>query len=34
VRVHGTTIPEQTTIFLALIWEGDAWRITQIRLLR
>jgi hypothetical protein len=34
VRVHGTTIPERTTVFLALVWEGDAWRITQIRLLR
>jgi hypothetical protein len=34
VRVRGTTIPERTTIFLALVWEGDAWRITQIRLLR
>jgi hypothetical protein len=34
VRTQGTTIPERTTIFLALVWEGDAWRITQIRLLR
>lgn len=34
VRTHGTTIPERTTIFLALVWEGNSWRITQIRLLR
>ncbi len=34
VRTRGTTIPERTTIFLALVWEGDTWRITQIRLLR
>jgi hypothetical protein len=34
VRTQGTTIPARTTIFLALIWEDDAWRITQIRLLR
>jgi hypothetical protein len=34
VRAQGTTIPERTTIFLALVWEGESWRITQIRLLR
>lgn len=34
VRTQGTTIPERTTIFLALVWEGNSWRITQIRLLR
>jgi hypothetical protein len=34
VRAQGTTIPERTTIFLALVWEGEAWRINQIRLLR
>lgn len=34
VRAQGTTIPERTTVFLALVWEGNAWRITQIRLLR
>lgn len=34
VRTQGATIPMRTTIFLALVWEGDAWRITQIRLLR
>lgn len=33
-KTQGTTIPEKTTIFFALVWEGDAWRITQIRLLR
>jgi hypothetical protein len=34
VRAHGTTIPLRTTIFLALVWEEEEWRITQIRLLR
>jgi hypothetical protein len=34
VRTQGTTIPIRTTVFLALVWEGNAWRITQIRLLR
>lgn len=34
VRSQGTTIPERTTVFLALVWEGENWRITQIRLLR
>lgn len=33
-RAFGTTIPERTIIFVALIWEDDDWRITQIRLLR
>jgi hypothetical protein len=32
-RARGTTIPERTTVFLALVWEEGAWRITQIRLL-
>jgi hypothetical protein len=32
-RARGTTIPERTTIFLALVWEEGGWRITQIRLL-
>jgi len=34
VRTQGTSIPEKTKVFLALVWEGNAWRITQIRLLR
>jgi len=34
VRTQGTTVPERATIFLALVWEGERWQITQIRLLR
>lgn len=33
-RTRGTTIPERSTVFLALVHENDGWRITQIRLLR
>lgn len=34
VKTQGTNIPEKTRIFLAFVWEGNTWRITQIRLLR
>jgi len=33
-RARGTTIPDQRTVFVALVGEGDEWRITDIRLLR
>jgi hypothetical protein len=33
-RADGTTIPERAVVFVAFVWEDDAWRITQIRLLR
>lgn len=34
LRVRGTTIPVRSTIFVALVREGEGWRITEIRLLR
>lgn len=34
IRARGTTIPERATLFVAFIREGDAWRITEIRLMR
>jgi hypothetical protein len=33
-RVRGTTIPERANLFVAFVREGDAWRITEIRLMR
>jgi len=33
-RSRGTTATERGVIFLALVKEGDRWRITQIRILR
>jgi hypothetical protein len=33
-RSRGTTVTERAVIFLALVKEGDNWRITQIRILR
>jgi len=33
-RVHGTTIPERTTVFVALVLEDDRWRVTQIRFVK
>lgn len=33
-RARGTTIPERATIFVAFVREGEAWRITEIRLMR
>jgi hypothetical protein len=34
MRVRGTTIPVRSNVFVALVREGDRWRITEIRLLR
>ena len=34
VRSRGTTIPEQSKLFVALVHEAGQWRITEIRLLR
>jgi hypothetical protein len=35
IRARGTTIPERYKIFLALVNDDrDAWRITEIRLLK
>ena len=34
VRTRGTTIPEQSKVFVAFVREGDRWRVTEIRLLR
>lgn len=33
-RVHGTTIPEKTTVFVALVLEDDHWRVSQIRFVK
>lgn len=33
-RARGTTIPERATLFVAFVSENDAWRITEIRLMR
>lgn len=33
LRVGGATVPEQTTVFVALVHEPVGWRITQIRIL-
>ncbi|HEX2166799.1 MAG TPA: hypothetical protein VHG09_06125 [Longimicrobiales bacterium] len=33
-RARGTTIPERATLFIAFVHEGEAWRITEIRLMR
>lgn len=33
-RRRGTTIPDSTTVFLALELDDDQWRITEIRLMR
>lgn len=33
-RLEGTTIPERTTVFLALMREGADWKVTEIRVLR
>ena len=33
-RARGTTIPERATLFVAFVREGEAWRITEIRLMR
>jgi hypothetical protein len=32
-RPRGTTIPERVTVFVALVLQDSAWRITDIRLL-
>jgi hypothetical protein len=33
-RMRGTTQPQRSTIFLALVLEDERWRITEIRVLR
>ncbi|HUH13997.1 MAG TPA: hypothetical protein VMK65_12860 [Longimicrobiales bacterium] len=33
-RVDGTSQPERRRVFVALVQEDGAWRVTQIRLLR
>jgi len=33
-RVHGTTTPEKTTVFVAPVLEDDRWRVTQIRFVK
>lgn len=33
-RVRGTSIPERSTVFVALVREDDRWRITEIRVMR
>lgn len=33
-RARGTTIPEQSTLFVAFVREDDRWRIYEIRLMR
>lgn len=34
VRARGTTMAERTSVFVALIHEGERWRITEIRLVQ
>lgn len=33
VRAHGATVPELARVFIALVKENGAWRVTQIRLM-
>lgn len=33
-RATGTTVPERSTVIVALVRERDEWRITQIRLIQ
>lgn len=33
LRPGGATVPERTTVFLALVHERAGWRVTQIRIL-
>jgi hypothetical protein len=33
-RVRGTTNPQRSTVFLALVHEDDGWRISEIRLMK
>jgi hypothetical protein len=33
-RSRGTTEPQKSTVFLALVVEGDRWRVTEIRHIR
>ncbi len=32
-RPRGTTIPERRTVFVALVREGQGWRVTEIRVM-
>ncbi len=34
MRPRGTTIPDKTSVFVALIFENEQWRITEIRFVR
>jgi hypothetical protein len=34
MRPRGTTIPEKTSVFVALVLEDDRWRVTEIRFVR
>jgi hypothetical protein len=34
MRSRGTTIPEKTSVFIALVLEEDRWRVTEIRFVR
>jgi hypothetical protein len=34
VRPRGSMVPTRTTVFLGLVREGAAWRVSQIRVLR
>jgi uncharacterized protein (TIGR02246 family) len=33
-RPRGTTIPEKTSVFVALVRAGDRWRVTEIRFVK
>lgn len=33
-RVRGTSIPERSTVFVALLREDDRWRVTEIRVMQ
>ena len=34
LRARGTTMPDRTSVFVALILEDERWRITEIRLVQ
>lgn len=33
-RSRGVTIPDSATVYVGAIWEGDAWRIRELRVLQ
>ena len=33
-RAHGVATPEIFTLYIGAVWEGDSWRVRELRLLR